>query len=103
MGDARGCVTTVAVNAMTRSTVYLVIADVLDPVEHEPSSVSAGEIHGRTGARAASATTVPGILGWSPVGFEFVLWECSRAHGSARSRDRTRRWLTSAVDLACGT
>lgn len=43
---------------LSESTVYLVIADLLDALEYEPPSLSADEIHARAGTRAASASEI---------------------------------------------
>jgi DNA-binding NarL/FixJ family response regulator len=43
---------------LSESTVYLVVADLLDALEYTPPAASADEIHRRAGTRPASAADV---------------------------------------------
>jgi DNA-binding NarL/FixJ family response regulator len=47
--------------ALSESTVYRVIAELLDAVELEPPTITAADIHGRAGTRPATADEVAGF------------------------------------------
>jgi hypothetical protein len=47
--------------ALSESTVYRVIADLLDAVDLEPPAVTASDIHGRAGSRPATADEAAGF------------------------------------------